>query len=93
MTFRPLRPCQELRSNSSRYGKLCKRPVDLKTLVLGGYRNFGARICRAQSLAAELGGGAQGIAIDLYRPGLAQSLRELKVELLIHAAGPFQRKR
>jgi saccharopine dehydrogenase-like NADP-dependent oxidoreductase len=83
----------------------------LKTLVLGGYGNFGARICRAlagdpsielliggrdlsrsQSLAAALGGGAQGIAIDLDRQGLAQSLREAKVELLIHTAGPFQQQ-
>ena len=84
----------------------------MKTLVLGGYGNFGTRICRAlagdasiqlliggrdlsraQSLASELGGGAQGIAIDLHGPGLAQFLRELKVDLLIHAAGSFQRKR
>jgi hypothetical protein len=83
----------------------------LKTLVLGGYGNFGARICRAlagdpsielliggrdvrraQSLAAELGGGAQGVAIDIGAQGLAQSLREADVELLIHTAGPFQQQ-
>jgi Saccharopine dehydrogenase NADP binding domain len=81
----------------------------LKTLVLGGYGNFGARICRAlagdpsialliggrdlsrsQALAAEVGGSAQGIAIDHHDPGLTRSLREAGVELLIHAAGPFQ---
>lgn len=79
--------------------------------MLGGYGNFGTRICRAlagdpsiqlliggrdlsrsQSLASALGGGAQGIAIDLDEPGLAQSLREAGVELLIHTAGPFQRQ-
>mgnify|MGYP003402727546 CR=1 FL=1 len=83
----------------------------MKTLVLGGYGNFGARICKAlagdpsielliggrdlsrsQSLAAALGGGAQGIAIDLDAQGLAQSLREAEVELLIHTAGPFQQQ-
>jgi saccharopine dehydrogenase-like NADP-dependent oxidoreductase len=81
----------------------------LKTLVLGGYGNFGARICRAlagdpsiqlliggrdlrraQFLANEVGGGAQGIAIDLDGHGFSQSLREAGVELLIHTAGPFQ---
>ena len=59
----------------------------LKTLVIGGYGNFGARICRAlmddaatghsiallvagrdatraQALAATLGHGAQGVALD-----------------------------
>lgn len=83
----------------------------MKTLVLGGYGNFGTRICRAlagdpsihlliggrdlsrsQSLATEVGGGAQGIAIDLEGQGLTQSLREAEVELLIHTAGPFQQQ-
>ena len=81
----------------------------MKTLVLGGYGNFGARICRAlagdpsiqllvggrdlsrsQALASDVGGSAQGIAIDLHGQGLTRSLREAGVELLIHAAGPFQ---
>jgi hypothetical protein len=81
----------------------------LKTLVLGGYGNFGTRICRAlagdpsiqlliggrdlnrsQSLAAEVGGNARGIEIDLGGQGFTQSLREAGVELLIHTAGPFQ---
>ncbi len=84
---------------------------NLKTLVLGGYGNFGARICRAlagdasiqlliggrdlsraQALATTVGGGAQGIAINLEGQGLAQSLREAGVELLIHTAGPFQQQ-
>jgi saccharopine dehydrogenase-like NADP-dependent oxidoreductase len=83
----------------------------LKTLVLGGYGNFGARICRAlagdssiqllvggrdlrraQWLAAELGGGAAGLAIDLDGPGFTQALRDAGVELLIHTAGPFQQQ-
>ncbi|OGB30004.1 MAG: saccharopine dehydrogenase [Burkholderiales bacterium RIFCSPLOWO2_12_FULL_61_40] len=83
----------------------------MKTLVLGGYGNFGARICRALStdptlqllvggrdrkranaLAAELGHGAQGVAIDHSAPDLAQTLRQLGVGLLIHTAGPFQQQ-
>ena len=83
----------------------------MKTLVLGGYGNFGARICRALSgdpslqllvggrnraradaLAAELGHGAQGLAIDHSAPDFAQTLRQLGVTLLIHTAGPFQQQ-
>lgn len=81
----------------------------MKTLVLGGYGNFGARICRAlagdssiqlliggrdlrrsESLAAMVGSGAQGIAIDLHGQMFAQTLRNAQIELLIHTAGPFQ---
>jgi saccharopine dehydrogenase-like NADP-dependent oxidoreductase len=83
----------------------------LKTLVLGGYGNFGARICRALAgnpsidlmvggrnlaracaFATELGHGAQGVAIDLASPKLADTLKHLGVELLIHTAGPFQKQ-
>jgi saccharopine dehydrogenase-like NADP-dependent oxidoreductase len=83
----------------------------MKTLVLGGYGNFGARICRvlasdpaiqlliggrdrvrAEALAREVGGGAQGVAIDLASQGFADELRKLGVELLIHTAGPFQQQ-
>ncbi len=83
----------------------------MKTLVLGGYGNFGSRICRAlasdssiqlliggrdlnrsQGLASELGGDAKGVAIDIDAPGLEQTLRGLGVELLVHAAGPFQQQ-
>lgn len=85
----------------------------LKTLVLGGYGNFGARICRAlagdaatrqhiallvagrdasraQALANTLGHGVQGVALDHQAPGLAATLRERGVDLVIHTAGPFQ---
>lgn len=83
----------------------------MKTLVLGGYGNFGARICRALAgdpsiqvliagrdrrradrLAAELGRGARGVAIDHAERAFAPALRALGVELLIHAAGPFQQQ-
>lgn len=85
----------------------------LTTLVLGGYGNFGARICRAlagdpatrhhlqlliagrdasraQALAQTLGAGARGVALDHQAPGLAATLREWGVGLVIHTAGPFQ---
>jgi hypothetical protein len=87
------------------------RMAALKTLVLGGYGNFGARICRAlaedssiqllvggrniqkaQRLAGQIGGDAKGVAIDHSAPGLAQTLRDLGVGLLIHTAGPFQQQ-
>ena len=81
----------------------------MRTLVLGGYGNFGARICRAlaggegiallvggrdaqraEAFARTLGGDARGVRIDVQAEGLAQSLRGLRVELVIHTAGPFQ---
>jgi Saccharopine dehydrogenase NADP binding domain len=83
----------------------------LRTLILGGYGNFGQRISRAlageanielliagrdaqraQTLAARLGGGAQGLGLDLSTPKLARQLRQLGVQLVIHTAGPFQQQ-
>lgn len=79
----------------------------MRTVVLGGYGNFGARICRALAhsagielvvaarngaraaqFAAELG--AQAAAVDAGGGDLAQQLRRLGAELVIHTAGPFQ---
>lgn len=86
----------------------------MKTLVLGGYGNFGARICRAlaadpgiallvagrdaqraAAFAGSLGGNgggssARGVRVDVQAPGLADTLRALGAELVIHTAGPFQ---
>jgi saccharopine dehydrogenase-like NADP-dependent oxidoreductase len=81
----------------------------LTVLVLGGYGNFGARICRAlagdpgihllvagrsaaqaQALAATLGPGTRGVALDHSAPGLVQALQALGVGLVVHTAGPFQ---
>lgn len=81
----------------------------MKTLVLGGYGNFGARICRAlaqdadielvvggrdldraTTFARSLGGGARGVRIDVQSSDLAQSLRDVGAELVVHTAGPFQ---
>lgn len=81
----------------------------MKTLVLGGYGNFGARIgralardagielliggrdlARARAFAQSLGGAARGVRVDAEAPDLAQALRDLGVDLVIHTAGPFQ---
>lgn len=83
----------------------------MRVMVLGGYGNFGARICRAlaadaaievwvagrdvaaaQQLVASLPAncGAQAVAVDMRSAGFAQVLRQCKVQLLIHTAGPFQ---
>lgn len=83
----------------------------MRTLVLGGYGNFGARICRAlagdaaielqvggrdlqraRGLAQQLGHGVRPVAIEADRSDLADALRRLGVELLIHTAGPFQQQ-
>ncbi|MBK9234761.1 MAG: saccharopine dehydrogenase NADP-binding domain-containing protein [Rhodoferax sp.] len=83
----------------------------MRTLILGGYGNFGQRIARAlageinielliagrdaqraQALAAQLGGRAQGLGLDLSAPELARQLRQLGVQLVIHTAGPFQQQ-
>ncbi len=45
---------------------------------------------RAESMAKALGHGANGVGIDRSTPGFSQMLSELGIELLIHAAGPFQ---
>ena len=79
----------------------------MKVVVLGGYGNFGARICRAlagdasiqlvvaargtarsRALATELK--AEAATIDSGSIDLAQGLKALGAELVIHTAGPFQ---
>lgn len=48
---------------------------------------------RAAGLAARLGGHVRGVAIDVQDSALSRSLRELRVDLVIHTAGPFQVQR
>lgn len=81
----------------------------LNVLVLGGYGNFGARICRAlagdptirllvagrhldqaQSMATSLGPTAVGIAMDHSKQDFVQQLRNHRVGMVVHTAGPFQ---
>ncbi|UNK47891.1 saccharopine dehydrogenase NADP-binding domain-containing protein [Lysobacter sp. S4-A87] len=83
----------------------------MRTLVLGGYGNFGARICRAlagdpsihllvagrnrdqaQQLVDTLDGTASAVAVDFTAADFAQTLRQLDVGLVVHAAGPFQQQ-
>lgn len=83
----------------------------MRTLVLGGYGNFGARICRAlagdstielyvagrslaqaQRMAASLSAEARGVAVDCTAADFGEQLRALRVDLVIHTAGPFQQQ-
>ena len=63
----------------------------MRALVLGGYGNFGARICRAlaRDPSIELLVGGRSL---VRAQALAASLGELGVQLLIHTAGPFQQQ-
>jgi saccharopine dehydrogenase-like NADP-dependent oxidoreductase len=45
---------------------------------------------RANALAQTLGPAARGVALDHQAPGLADTLRQWGVDLVIHTAGPFQ---
>lgn len=55
-------------------------------LLIGG-RN----VAQAQALANKLGlNSHQGLAIDAHASNLAQRLTELKINTVIHTAGPFQ---
>lgn len=81
----------------------------MRVVVLGGYGNFGTRICRALAgcpdidlfiagrnknlatrLASEIDGRANPISLDIQSERLAESLRDINAELVIHTAGPFQ---
>jgi saccharopine dehydrogenase-like NADP-dependent oxidoreductase len=73
----------------------------MRVLVLGGYGNFGARICRALvrdrefeviagALRAELGREVQPAQIDLVASDFVTRLTCLAPEAVIHCAGPFQ---
>lgn len=79
-----------------------------RILVLGGYGNFGSRICRAllgdprielivggrsrgagESFARSIGAAA-ALAVDHADTAFAETLRENRIDTVIHAAGPFQ---
>ena len=79
-------------------------PAVVRTLVIGGSGNFGARIARALQgdpaielllagrRAARIPGAEAlpGIALDIAAPKLADRLAALAPGLIIHCAGPFQ---
>ena len=76
----------------------------MRTVVIGGYGNFGARICRAlstdpdiQVLAAgrtpdpaRLHRQIQAVRLDLNSSDFAADLKMLSPALVIHCAGPYQ---
>jgi saccharopine dehydrogenase-like NADP-dependent oxidoreductase len=76
----------------------------MRTVVIGGYGNFGARICRDLAAnpdihiiatgrnpeAARFDPRVEGARLDLGSPDFASDLGELSPGLVIHCAGPFQ---
>jgi uncharacterized protein YbjT (DUF2867 family) len=70
----------------------------MRIVVLGGYGNFGARICRALGnddgleviAAGRTARGDQGVQLDMASPGFFDALKALAPGLVIHCAGPFQ---
>ncbi|MBI3528406.1 MAG: saccharopine dehydrogenase NADP-binding domain-containing protein [Betaproteobacteria bacterium] len=76
----------------------------MRTVVIGGYGNFGARICHAlsadpdiQVIAAGRAPGAigphqkiQAVKLDLLSSNFAADLKKLSPDIVIHCAGPFQ---
>jgi saccharopine dehydrogenase-like NADP-dependent oxidoreductase len=65
-------------------GALAKNPAI--RLLIGGRSSD-----RARRMALELGVSRdQGVSIDAESPGLEQTLKELRVDTVVHTAGPFQ---
>jgi hypothetical protein len=76
----------------------------MRVTVIGGLGNFGARICKrlsqeegfkivATSRHAEKATSARNVeltSLDIDQDGLAQQLKALAPDLVIHCAGPFQ---
>jgi saccharopine dehydrogenase-like NADP-dependent oxidoreductase len=76
----------------------------MRTVVIGGYGNFGARICRALCIDPDIQVIAAGRAsapvslpekcraarLDLQSPDFAADLKRLSPDIVIHCAGPFQ---
>jgi hypothetical protein len=66
----------------------------MRAVVVGGFGNFGARICRAlqgtsgiEVVASSRSAGAQ---LDTNSSDFADALRKLSPGVVIHCAGPFQ---
>lgn len=70
----------------------------MRVVVLGGYGNFGARICRALAddagieviAAGRTARGNKGVQLDLASPDFPEKLKSLAPGVVIHCAGPFQ---
>jgi saccharopine dehydrogenase-like NADP-dependent oxidoreductase len=70
----------------------------MRVVVLGGFGNFGARICRALANDAAIeviatGRTARGnnsVQLDLASPEFPERLKALAPGVIVHCAGPFQ---
>jgi hypothetical protein len=71
----------------------------VRTVVLGGSGNFGARICRRLSQESGIeviaagrraSGTGSRVTIDLGAPEFEAALRALRPDVVIHCAGPYQ---
>jgi saccharopine dehydrogenase-like NADP-dependent oxidoreductase len=76
----------------------------MRTVVIGGYGNFGARICRALGVDPEIEVMPAGrhadpakfprqfrpVVLDINSPDFKARLVDLAPDLVIHCAGPFQ---
>ena len=66
----------------------------MRAVVVGGFGNFGARICRAlqgnSAIEVVAGGRSAGARLDIGSDGFADALQKLSPGIVIHCAGPFQ---
>ena len=70
----------------------------MRVVVLGGFGNFGTRICRALAndagievlAAGRTARSADGVQLDLAASDFPASLKRLAPAVVIHCAGPFQ---
>jgi hypothetical protein len=75
-----------------------RRRIRMRVVVLGGYGNFGARICRALAhddrieviAAGRAARGGNSARLDLESAGFPAALKALAPGVVIHCAGPFQ---
>ena len=74
-----------------------------RIVVLGGFGNFGARICRrlaqepdldiiaaARTVRGDVPDGVACVCLDIDSPSFARELQALRPCVVIHCAGPFQ---
>lgn len=66
----------------------------MRVVVVGGFGNFGARICRALEVNPDIeviaGSRSAGARLDTSSDEFAGELRKLSPGIVIHCAGPFQ---
>jgi len=66
----------------------------MRAVVIGGFGNFGARICRAlqgnDRIEVVPSSRSAGARLDIAASGFAEDLQKLSPGIVIHCAGPFQ---